>query len=153
MKTLRRLSAFALLAVFAAGCSDSTAPEDITLAHLVGTWNATSATFAEVGGSGSADAIALGATLSITVGPSGSYTINVSFPGEGDEVETGTLTVTNGVITATPTNPLEDPETIQIRSLDGDNMTLFFPDEEWDFTDDSVDNETDATLTIVLRRE
>ena len=153
MKTLRRLSAVAMLAAFAAGCSDSTAPEDITLAHLVGTWNATSAVFSEVGGTGSADVIALGATLSITVGPSGSYTINVSLPGEGAELETGTLTVANGVITATPTEQGEDPETIQIRSLEGDNMTLLFADEEWDFTDDSIDNETPATLTITLVRQ
>ncbi len=152
MKTLRTLSAFLVLAAVAAGCSDSTAPEDITLAALVGTWSATSATFSEVGGSGFEDAIALGATMSITVGPSGSYSINVTVPFEDPEVETGTLTVTGGVITATPTDPLEDPETIEIVSLSGDNLTLFFADEEWDFTDDQIDNETPATLTIVMRR-
>jgi hypothetical protein len=76
----------------------------------------------------------------------------VTVPFEDPEVETGTLTVTGGVITATPTDPLEDPETIEIVSLSGDNLTLFFADEEGDFTDDQIDNETPATLTIVMRR-
>jgi hypothetical protein len=92
-------------------------------------------------------------SLSITVAASGAYTITASFPGEQPEVETGTLTVSGGVITATPSDPLEDPQPIDIVSLSGDNLTLFFDDEEWDFTDDQIDNETAATLTIVMVRE
>jgi hypothetical protein len=153
MKTLRRLSAFVLLAAVAAGCSDSTAPEDITLADLVGTWNATSATFTPVGGGAGVEVVAQGFGLTITVTATGAYTLTVSFPGEADEVETGTMTVSNGRLTATPNDPLEDPEVIDIVSLSGDNLTLFFDDEEFDFTDDSIDNETPATLTIVMVRE
>jgi hypothetical protein len=46
MKTLRRLSAFGALAAVAVGCSDSVAPEDVTLADLVGTWNSPRSTAA-----------------------------------------------------------------------------------------------------------
>jgi hypothetical protein len=153
MKTLRRLSAFVLLAAVAAGCSDSTAPEDITVANLVGTWNATSATFTPVGGGVGVEVVARGFDLTITIAASGAYTLTVSVPGEENEIETGTLTVSNGRITATPSDPLEDPGFLDIVSLNGDNLTLFVDDEEFDFTDDSIDNETAATLTIVLMRE
>jgi hypothetical protein len=155
MNTLRKLSAFVMLAAVAVGCSDSTAPADVTLADLVGTWNATRATFDEVAGDGTFDAIPdiPGVSMSITIASSGAFTISMAVPGEAPEVETGTLTVANGVITLTPSAPLEDPYAIDILSLSGDDMTVFFDDEEWDFTDDSVDNETAATLTVVLRRQ
>jgi hypothetical protein len=144
-----------MLAAVAAGCSDSTAPEEVTVDDLVGTWNATRATFDEVAGDGTFDAIPdiPGVSMSITVASGGAYTITTAAPGETPEVETGTLTVANGVITTTPSDPLEDPEQIDILSLSGDGLTVFFEDEEWDFTDDSVDNETPATLTVVLRRQ
>jgi hypothetical protein len=152
MNTLRKLSAFVMLAVVAVGCSDSTAPEDVTLADLVGTWNATSATFDEVAGDGLIEVIGtFGVSMSITIASSGAYTITVTVPGEAPDVETGTATAANGVITATPSAPGEDPEVIQIRSLSGNDMTLYFADEEFDFNDDGT--ETDATLTVVLRRQ
>ena len=153
MKTLRTLSAFVVLAAVAAGCSDSTDPGDITIADLVGTWNATTATFTPVGGGAGEEVVSQGFGLTITVASSGAYTLTTSFPSEADEVETGTMTVSNGRLTATPTDPLEDLELIDIVSLSGDNLTLFFDDEEFDFTDDSIDNETAATLTIVLVRQ
>jgi len=154
MKTLRTLSACAVIAAVAVGCSDSIAPEDITVADLVGAWNATRATFDEVAGTGTFDMIpdVPGVTMSLTITAAGAYTVTITMPGEADEVETGTATVANGVLTVTPSDPLEDPYTIDIVSLSGDNMTLMFDDEEWDFTDDSVDNPTAATLTIVLQR-
>lgn len=152
MKTLRTLSAFVVLAAVAAGCSDSTDPGDITVADLVGTWNATTATFTAVTGGQSEEVIALAASMRITISSSGAYTLAVSVPGEPDETEIGTMTVTMGRITATPNDPLEDPVVIDIVSLSGDNLTLFFDDEEFDFTDDSIDNPTDATLTVVMQR-
>jgi hypothetical protein len=136
MNTLRKLSAFVILAAVAAGCSDSTAPEDVTLADLVGTWNATRATFDEVAGDGTFDLIPdiPGVTVTLTIASSGAYTVTVSMPGESPEMETGTATVANGVITVTPSDPLEDPYAIEIVSLSGDDMTLL-------------------SLTIVLRRQ
>lgn len=154
MNTLRALSACAVLAAVTVGCSDSVAPEDIAVADLVGTWNATSATFSPVGGGDGVEVIVgLGVTLTMTVSSSGAYTLTITVPGEQPEVETGTMTVANGAITATPSDPLEDPTSIDILSLDGDDLTLFFDDEEWDFTDDQIDNPTDATMTLVLRRQ
>jgi hypothetical protein len=152
MKTLRRLSAFGALAAVAVGCSDSIAPEDVTLADLVGTWNATAVTFAPVGGGEGVDLIGqFGGTVGFTITDGGAYTLTVSVPGEGTEIETGTMTVSNGVITATPSGG-GDPGIFEILAFGGDNMTLFFEDEEFDFTDDQINNPTPATVTLVVVR-
>ncbi len=151
MKTLRALCACTVLAAVAVGCSDSTAPGDVTLDDLVGTWTATSAVFTPVGGGTGVDVVPLGMGLTITIAATGTYTLTVTVPLETPEVETGTMTVSNGVITATPDDPLEDPLAIDIVSLEGDVLTLFFDDEEWDFDDDGQDDP--ATMTVVMERQ
>jgi hypothetical protein len=154
MKTLRRLSAFGALAAVAVGCSDSVAPEDVTLADLVGTWNATAVTFEPVGGGEGIEVVGeLGAALSFTIAASGAYTVTVTAPQEQPQINSGTMTVANGVITATSTGPGEDPGFLEILAFSGDNLTLFSEDEDFDFTDDQIDNPTPATMTMVMVRE
>jgi hypothetical protein len=72
---------------------------------------------------------------------------------EQPQINSGTMTVANGVITATSTGPGEDPGFLEILAFSGDNLTLFSEDEDFDFTDDQIDNPTPATMTMVMVRE
>jgi hypothetical protein len=61
------------------------------------------------------------------------------------------MTVSNGAITATSSGGGE-PGVFEILTFGGDDMTLFFDDEEFDFTDDQINNPTPATVTLVVVR-
>jgi hypothetical protein len=130
----------------AAGCSDSTSPEDVTAADLVGTWEATAFEVTAVGGGASMDVIALGGSMTLTAGANGAYTIDITFPGELPEVETGTFTVAEGVITIDPEGP--DSTMSFDFTLSGNTLTLMGED-----TMDLGAGDVPVTLEIVLQRQ
>jgi len=148
MRLPRVFTAAALAAALTVACSDSTAPTEVTLADLVGEWDAASAVFTPVAGGTGVDVVALGFAFNIVINAEGGYVATLTDPIEGDEIELGTLAVANGVITFTPTG--EDPYTMDIVNLDGNTLTVRDDDESFDFDDDDV--EEDAILTIVLEK-
>ena len=135
-----------LLAAVAIGCSDSTGPAETT--DLVGTWNASAFVFTNSADAAqTVDVIALGMTLSITFTETTMSGI-MSFPGEGQELFSGTYTLSGGQITFLDSDPEEGDETFT-QSLDGSILTLTFSDS-FDFNDDG--QETDATAVMTLTK-
>jgi hypothetical protein len=148
MRLPRLFTAAALAAAMAVACSDSTAPTEVALADLVGSWDATSAVFTPVAGGTGVDVVDLGFGFSMVINAEGGYVATLTDPIEGDDIELGTLTVANGVITFTPTG--EDSYTMDIVNFDGNTLTVRDDDESFDFDDDDV--EEDAVLTVVLEK-
>ena len=147
MKLVRALAVGALAAAFAAGCSDSTAPADVTAADLVGTWDATSVVFTPDAGGTAVDVTLLGFTFEITFNDAGGYTATTEIPGEDPDVEIGTYTVANSVITLTPVG--EDPETLTIDSFSGSGMSVSDSNAEYDFDDNGTEEPANMTVTMV----
>ncbi len=124
--------------------------------NLVGTWDATSITFAPAGGGASVDIIADGVALSVVLRQDFTYTLTETDPGPPQvvDVENGTFTVVGGgaggvgaLLTLTPTGlPADLSLTIQV--LTATDMTLFNANDVFDFNDDGT--ETAASLTAVF---
>lgn len=133
-----------LLAALSIGCSDSTGPAEP--ADLVGTWNASAFVFTNSADAAqSVDVIALGMSLSLTFTETTmSWVIN--FPGEDQEVFTGTYSITGNQITFS--DPIDGDETFT-QSLDGNILTLTSSDT-FDFNDDG--QETAATTVMTLSK-
>ena len=151
MKALRTLSASLLVAALAVACSDSDGPtggaEDVD--DLVGTWNATVMVFTNTADNTQTfDAIAEGASLTLTIASDGRYTFDIDFPGEGPETDTGTFTLSGSNITITSDNPQDPAETMGY-TLSGNTLTLL-GDDTFDFDEDGTDEA--ATMRIVLTR-
>lgn len=126
--------------------------DSIAPALLVGTWNATSVTFAPTGGGTSRDIIGRGRTLSIVLRQDSTYTLTEVDPGPPvvTDVKNGTFTVVGGVLTFTPTGfPADAPLIIQV--LTATDMTLFNATEMFDFNADGT--ETPASLTAVFVKQ
>jgi hypothetical protein len=156
MKFARTLSVVALAAVVAAGCSDSTGPEDLTVADLVGTWTATSMNYTEDAGAGQFDVIAnAAATLELVIAAGGAVTgTYVLIPLEQTVPFTGMVSVANGVLTLTGF-PLYPSMVMTVTEWTGGNtIQMVFTDVEFDFdwTDGIENNEVPADLTITLTR-
>lgn len=112
------LAAFALVAM--AGCSSDNGP---SASDLVGTWSATSFVFTSQANPGTTeDAIAAGASLTVTFASGGTYTTTTSVPGSADDVSTGTYTVSGSTIT------LNDSDGVTVTSgtftVSGSTLTL-----------------------------
>ena len=140
----RHLTISALALILMTACSDATGvePDD-----LVGTWTATAMVFTSTADPTlSVDIMDQGATMSLTLSADGTYSWAFVFPGEPEENETGTYTVSGTTMTIADSGP-GSPETFTI-SRDGDNMTLTGSDE-FDFTEGV---EEDATMVISLTR-
>ena len=146
MKLVRALAVGAVAAAFAAACSDSTAPADVTAADLAGTWDATSVVFTPDAGGTAVDVVLLGFGFEITFNAEGGYTATTDVPGEDPDVEIGTFTVANSVITLTPVG--EDAETLTIDSLSGSTLVVTDSNAEFDFDDDDVEEPANMTATM-----
>jgi len=130
-----------------AACTDATGGTGVEPDDLAGTWTATSIVFTSVADPTlSVDEVADGATMSLTLSASGTYSWTFVFPGEPTENETGTYMVSGSTLTIDPTGT-KGPETMTI-SRNGDTMTLTLADE-YDFT---LDVFVPATLVITLTR-
>lgn len=127
--------------------TDETDPTGVEPANLAGTWTATAIVFTSVANPTlSVDEVADGATMTLVLSADGTYTWNFVFPGEPDENETGTYTVSGSILTVAQTGGSQ--ETMGV-SRNGDTMALTL-DDTYDFDGDQV--EEDATLVITLTR-
>jgi len=149
MKAPRTLTAAALAAAFAVACSDSVSPDEATVEDLAGIYNATSVVFTPDAGGTAVDVIQLGYAYRLIISHEPSYTSQLTDPSEESEIETGAITVSNGVITLTPFQG--EPYTLEILSFSEEGMTLRDGDAEFDFDEDDVDEP--ATVTVVLAKE
>ncbi len=147
MKLIRALAVGAIAAAFAVGCSDSTDPGDVTGNDLAGTWDATSVVFTPDAGGTAVDVVPLGFGLEITFNAEGGYTATFTEPGEAPDLEIGTYTVVNGVLTLTPVG--EDAETMTIDSFSGSTMVLSDSNAEFDFDDNGTEEPANMTATMV----
>lgn len=132
----------------ALACGDSTGvgvePDD-----LAGTWTATSFVFASVADpTTSADMLALGGGLTLSIESSGAITVTTTVPGGAQETETGTLSVDGSNITID-----QGPGDVVSGTItrDGDRITIQLTSGvTFDFDDDGTDEP--ATVTAVLQR-
>lgn len=144
----------ALVAMSGPGCggdedNGTDPPAGVTLADLVGTWDATSVVYESLDNPLLRfDLVALGGSLTLTVAANGDYTATIQPPGEAPETETGTVTVSGNVIDL---NVDGIPETVEFDfTLLGNTLTMVTESEEFDFDGDDIDDP--ARLTVVLVR-
>ncbi len=146
----RHLITSALALILMAACTDATgvasdvgtgvAPDD-----LAGTWTATSMVFTSLEHPElSANVVAEGATMTLTLRADGTFSWTYVFPGEPTESDTGTYTVSGGTMTLFETT---GSETIAI-TWNGNTMTLTMADV-FDF---NPGMEEPARLVISLTR-
>lgn len=148
MKLLRIATTGAFAIAFAMGCGDSTEPQgDVTIADLVGSWNATSIVYTNDATGQSVSAFLFGARLQITVAANGTYTGSVTEPGGAPQAITGTITVQGNAITITDDAAPGD-DAVGTFTLSGNTLTITAQDE-FDFGAGDVP----ATLVIVLQRQ
>ena len=149
MKLARFAFAAALAGALALGCGgdEGTGPGGITIADLAGTWDATTATFEGVVGSGFVDVIADGGSVTLTITGDGRFTFVLTLPGESPETASGTMHFEEDALVMTFDDDPSDA-VFFIFFLSDDTLTLAGEDE-FDF-DDGVDEP--AILTLVLQR-
>lgn len=140
MRIMRSIMAGALAVTLATACSDSTAP---TGDDLVGTWEATAATFTPVDGTAS-DLLADGSGFTLVIRADNTYTVTFTAPDSEPEVENGTYTLSGGVLTITPTGEPTEVESFDV-SLNGNTLTMT--------DDDAVEDDVPGTLRLVLQRQ
>lgn len=152
MSTLGRLPALAMMAMVAAGCSDTIDPADITLQDLVGTWNATKVEFTPDAGGAPFDLIANRGSATLTLTAEGTLTGSFTFAGQSDEID-GTVSLANGRLTLTEPGEGSDPPDVTVFdvSLSGNTLTLTSDDVEFDFNFDGQDEP--ASVVIVGEKQ
>lgn len=142
---LRHLTTGAMALILISACSDATG---VTEDDLAGTWTASSMVFTSVENHElTADVIADGASLVLTLGADGTFSVVLNFPGEPVEDDTGTYTVTGSTLVFS--DSVESTTDTFTIARDGDTMTLTLSDEVFDFVDGV---EEAATLVITLTR-
>lgn len=148
---LPTLMACVLLAGVA--CDDTTAPEDITIADLADTWVATAFIYTNKQDlSQRIDLVEGGGSFTMTINNDGSVSGTTNLTGNAEPFA-GSLSVSNGIITLTDTEPAL-PEDVQFSielSDSDDTLTMATGDADFDFDGDEVMD--DAELEIVLVRQ
>lgn len=145
----RRLlvTALALTLGIGAACSDD---EGITIADLVGTWDATQFTLSNPNGVQSLDLIAAGGSFTLTVAANGSFTGEQSLLGQTDTFA-GTIVLTgNNTMTLVDATDPSD-ETDLMYTLNGDQLAITSTDITFDWDGNDVDDP--AELEAVLQRQ
>jgi hypothetical protein len=156
MKFRRHLAvvlALTPLALFA-GCSDDEDTDDeVELAEIADTWEASS--FVYTSDSNPQQSVDLvddfNATFTLQIDEDGDYQFVTNVPGENPDVETGDVEMVGDQrIQFDPSDSA--PETADVTlSNDADRLTLFFEDAAFDFDEDG--DEEEADLTVVLNRD
>ncbi len=150
MRLVRALSVIGLLMALTVGCSDSTDPQDVTLADLVGTWVGTKAEFTSQADPGLVfDLVANGGTFNFTLASDGTLT---GTQGIAPFVEqwSGTVTVANGIITVTDDDV--PPEVLSFTfTLSGNQLSMTTDDVEFAFPPSEV--EVPVILVLELLRQ
>ena len=145
----RHLTISALALILMSACSDATG---VTIDDLAGEWAASSIVVTSTENSElSVNELVAGATMTLVLGPTGSYTFAFTFPEGEAEDETGTYTVDGSTLTVTPdpeAHPEGEVEEFTIER-NGDEMTLTAPDF-YDF--DDLHPEEPSEMVIILTR-
>jgi hypothetical protein len=160
MKLLRTLFAGAVAAAVAAGCGDSaTGSNGVTIADLVGEWNATKFEYTnQANASQVVDLMQFGAALNITVAGTGAFagTFRETAVSPTDNI-TGTIEISGSTMTLTFTAPPEfvgDPISGSF-DLAGDVLTLNATSGvDFDFSVIGGDpGDVPADLELVMQRQ
>jgi len=146
MRLVGSISAVALAATLAIGCSDTVAPNEVTLDDLAGTWNATTLKFTNVANTAQVfDLVANGGSFTLTLSADGTFSGTQSFAGQNLPLS-GTVTVSNGVLTLVETG---ETSTFNITAYGGDTITIASSSNvAWDFEFDGQDEEASVTATL-----
>jgi hypothetical protein len=150
---LARLLPVGFLSVgLVAGCGgdDGTGPSGITMAELVGSWDAVEVVFTNLANpSETMDLVALGADVTLTASSGGDFALVMMLPGEGYQVQTGVVSVQGGRVVIEDDDDPGEPGTFSA-DLDGNLLTLELVDGEVeiDFDDDGVDDPADLRLVL-----
>ena len=140
----RHLTIPALALILMSACTDATGVEPVDLA---GTWTATSIVYTGVENAElSVDVTDEGVTLTLVLGADETFTQTVTEPGLDDEIDTGTYSIADTILTLS--DSLEDLTDLFTIARDGDTMTLTIA-EEFEFANDVP---VAATLVITLTR-
>ncbi len=132
------------------GCTSDGVRPDASLAALVGNWQATSFVVTEVSDpSVHLDLIQLGATFSLNVQPSGTYTAILVYSGQPD-TEIGQVSVAGSSITLKPNTPASSTATTGTYSIDGTQLTI---DGDTQFSFTPGVSPVAATAHIVLVKQ
>jgi len=157
MNPLRTVSALAVAAVLALGCSESTSPEDdITIGDLAGTWVAQSFVYTAVGNPAQQyDLVADGGgSMTMVIAADGAFTGTTIVPDVMTREYTGTFTVANTTLTQDFDEEGIPTLTWTITSFNDDSMTISGAQGPWDFSDDEVFNPvTTASVSAVITRQ
>jgi hypothetical protein len=140
IKTRDRALLGAGLAILALACGEATG---VTIADLVGTWNATKLEFTnKANPAQKVDLVPLGAQARLVVEPSGRAITTFSFQGS-TEVDTSQIVIRGDTL-------LVDGRRV-LFTLSGNTLTLTFNDESFDFNQDGTPEA--AILLAILRRQ
>lgn len=143
----RTIVAFLGAGALVAGCGgNGTGPDPET---LTGTWEATRVEFTDAADAGvSAELIALGGELGMTLSGNGAFTIVIRLPGELPETWTGTWSSSQDVLTLTFTSGQFGEMQFEM-SLSGTTLILEGGHTGFDFDDDGTDEEARVDLRLV----
>lgn len=140
-----------LLAWTAGACSDSTGvDDDPAVAPFVGDWEATVLTLTSpVSEDFTVDLIELGATFTLNVQPSGTYTAVLTFMGQA-QTEIGQVSVSGQTIILDRSFPTTD-RSISTYAFDGPDRLILDGDTEFDFNLDGTADPAIAHFELVRR--
>lgn len=132
---------------------DGTGPDGVTVADLAGSWTATQLQFTAADGSASVDLINdLGGSFVLQIQSDGSFTADVSVPGQDPFQLPGSVTISGSTLTvdfAQDVPPFNDFDASF--TLSGSQLTLDVSDASFDFNQDGV--EDPATATVIFQRQ
>jgi hypothetical protein len=152
MKTVRMICVAAFLAALVIGCGkddkNPTAPKEITIADLAGTWTATKMEYTnKANNSQKVDLVQLGVGMKLTINSSGRYTATLTISGLGELTTAGTITLQGGNLILDDDEEAEN-QTVAF-TLSGNTLTLT-GDDEFDFNDDGTDEP--AAVVMVFQK-
>ncbi len=139
-----------LLLVACGDSSDPVAP-DPAVAPFVGDWNATALVITSVANPDiHPDLIALGATFTINVQPSGQYTAILIYAGQ-PSTQIGQVTVSGSSITLHPQVPAGEPDATSAYSFPDANHLVLDGETEFDFNLDGTNEPAVAHIELARK--
>jgi len=154
MRFLSAVSMIAVTAVLVVGCSESTSPEEITIGDLAGTWVAESFEYTAVGNQAlQVDLIAGGGSFTMIISADGTFSGTTTYTTIGTVVYTGTLNVSNDILTQDFDEEGIPTLAWTITSFADNSMTIEGAEGPWDFSDDGVHNPVTAAIKAVVVRQ
>jgi hypothetical protein len=141
-----------VLPLLLSGCGDDESDgEEITLAQVASDWTAISVEYeSDFDPNERVDVINdLNGTFDLTIDEDGDYVTSINLPGQGIEIDAGTVSVVNG--DQLRFDPDDDaPETADARLSNGGNrLTLEFDNAEYDFDGNGSEEEANARMILV----